>query len=125
MLFTASERERLGVVVNNLAIYAAQLLLQTSSELSIRALANLAKVKNEDDALLKRLDEAARELGDESPLRLIEDLARRPADVAQQLTLVRRCVLASAFMGHCLAQPTYRTHQQVTAEPSDSEKRLH
>ena len=122
LVFSPAERERLGVVVNNLSIHAAQMMLQTSPEFSLRALANLAKVKKEDEALLKRLDAAAREQEDESPLRLIEDLARVPTDVAQILSLVRRCLLASAFLGHCMAQPT---HPEIAAEVLGPEKRLH
>ena len=121
-VFTATERERLAVIVNNLCFYASQITLQSSPGLSQRALSNLAKTKNEEEALLKRLDEVAREQGDESLLRVIEDLARLPTDVSQMLTLVRRCLLASAFLGHCLAQPT---HSSVPAETQRSEKRLH
>jgi hypothetical protein len=122
---TITERERIGVIVNNIAFYAAQLMMQASPDLSKRALANLAKSKREHDLLLKRLDEAARAQSDESPLRLIEDLARLPADVAQTLTLVRRCLLASAFLGHCIAQPMHEAHRPVTAEALDPEKQLH
>jgi hypothetical protein len=125
MNFTVTERERIGVLVNNIGFYAAQLMMQVSPELTKRALANLAKSKREDELLLKRLDEAAREQRDESPLRLIEDFARLPADVAQTLTLVRRCLLASAFLGHCIAQPIIEHHRQVAADALDSEKRLH
>ena len=121
-VFTAAERERLGILVNNLTVYAAQIMLQSSPEFTRRALANLVKVKNEDEALLKRLDEIARDQGDESPSRLIEDLARLPADLAQMLTLVRRCLLASAFLGHCVAQPS---HPEIASEALRSEKRLH
>jgi hypothetical protein len=121
IVLTATERERLAIVVNNLCFYASQ-ILQGSPVLSQRALANLAKTKNEQEALLKRLDEVAREQGDESLLRVIEDLARLPTDVSQMMTLVRRCLLAAAFLGHCLAQPT---HSSVPAETQGSEKRLH
>jgi hypothetical protein len=68
------------------------------------------------------LDEVAREQSDESPLRVIEDLVRLPSDIAQMLTLVRRCLLASAFLGHCLAQPT---HTGVATNTLSPEKRLH
>jgi hypothetical protein len=96
--------------------------LQGSPVLTQRALANLAKTKDEQETLLTRLDEVAREQGDESLLRVIEDLARLPTDVSQMMTLVRRCLLASAFLGHCLAQPA---HSSVPAETQMSEKRLH
>ena len=120
-VFTATERERLAVIVNNLCFYASQITLQSSPGLSQRALSNLAKTKNEEEALLKRLDEVAREQSDESPLRVIEDLAHLPNDVVQMMTLVRRCLLASAFLGHCLAQPIH----PASAEAPSLEKRLH
>ena len=63
-------------------------------------LLNLGKVKNEQESLLKRLDEVAREQNDESPLRVIEDLVRLPIDLIQTMTLVPRSLLASAFLGH-------------------------
>ena len=121
-VFTTTERERLGVLVNNLSFYASQLMIQGSPELAKRALAQLDKMKNDDDALLRRLDEIAREQSDESPLRVIEDLVRLPSDIAQMLTLVRRCLLASALLGHCLAQPI---HPSVVRNPLSPEKRLH
>lgn len=120
MVFTATERERMAVVINNLCFYASQLVIQSSPEISQQALLNLGKVKNEHEPLLKRLDEVAREQGDESPLRVIEDLVRLPNDVTQMIRLVRRCLLASAFLGHCLAQPIH----PVSAEAPSSEKRL-
>jgi len=122
MVFTTADRERLGVLVNNLCFCASQIVTQGSPELVKRALANLAKAKNEDEALLRRLDEVAREQSDESPLRVIEDLARMSTDIAQMLALVRRCLLASAFLGHCLAQPT---HPSVESHAPSPEKRLH
>jgi hypothetical protein len=117
---TATERERLGAVVNNLSFYAAQIMLNGSPELCGRALANLGRLKDEDEALLKRLDEVARKQSDESPLRLIEDLVRLPTDMAQMM--MRRCLLATAFLGHCLAQPT---HRSVASEAVHPDKRLH
>ena len=97
-------------------------MIQGSPELAKRALANLEKIKNADEALLRRLDEVAHEQNDESPSRVIEDLVRPPCDIAQMLTLVRRCLLASAFLGHCLAQPT---HPSVATDTLSREKRLH
>jgi hypothetical protein len=120
-LFTPAERERLGVLINNLSFYGSQLISQTGAELTARALANLANARKEDKALLERLDELAREHNEENPLRLIEDLARAPGDVAHMLTVARRCMLASAFLGHCIAQPNYA---QMPAEQSAAEKRL-
>jgi hypothetical protein len=121
MAFTATERERMAVLINNLCFYASQLVIHSSAEISQRALLNLDKIKNEYEPLLKRLDEVAREQGDHSPLRVIEDLVHRPNDVAQMLMLVRRCLLASGFLGHCLAQPI----PAVSAEAPSPEKRLH
>ena len=121
MVFTAPERERMAVIINNLCFYASGLVTQGSPEISRRSLLNLVKAKNEQEALLKRLDEVARQQNDESPLRVIEDIARRPNDVIQTMTLVRRCLLASAFLGHCLAQPIYT----VLAEAPSSDKRPH
>ena len=100
---------------------ASQLVIHSSAEISQRALLNLDKIKNEYEPLLKRLDEVAREQGDHSPLRVIEDLVHRPNDVAQMLMLVRRCLLASGFLGHCLAQPIHA----VSAEVPSPETRLH
>lgn len=107
LTFTAAERERIGVLINNISIYVAQILSNTAgTNVTTRALANIAKVRRENEDMLRRLDEFAREHFEESPLRLIEDLPRVPLDVAGLLTLVRRCAMASAFLGHCLAQPT-------------------
>ena len=122
LMFTAHEREKMAVLVNNLSAFAAQLVAKSGSDLSTRAMGNLAKLKNEHEELLKRLDELAREQTEESVLRLIEDLPRAPLDLAQMLTLVRRCLLAAAFLGHLLAQPT---HPQAAAEALGQEKRLH
>jgi hypothetical protein len=122
MVFSASERERLGVLVNNISVYATQLIQQGGSAVTMRALANLARVKKENEDILRRLDELAREQTDESPLRLIEDLAVVPTDVAQMLTLVRRCLMTSAFLGHCIAQPS---HAESASEIPNEGKRLH
>src|SRR5205823_3221920 len=98
LVFTASERERLGVLVNNISVYGTQIVSRDNADVGVRALANLAKVKTEHDDFLKRLDELARAHGEESPLRLIEDVTRLPNDVAHMLTLTRRCLLVSAFL---------------------------
>ena len=122
MMFTATEREKMGALVNNLSVFAAQIIAQTGSELSSRATANLAKLKKDQEELLKRLDELAREHGEESPLRVIEDLPRVPVDLAQMLTMVRRCLSVASFLGHLLAQST---HPEAAAEALGQEKRLH
>lgn len=115
---TVTERERVGVLINNIGVYASQLLHQDLPGVATRALANLAKIKADNEDLLKRLDEWAREVGDASPLRLVEDLAHTPTDVGQVLTLVRRCVLASAFLGHCIAQPSDGPHLAIVRDRS-------
>ena len=122
MMFTAIEREKMGVLVNNIGVFGHQILSGSSADFASRALANLTKLKCEHEELLKRLDELAREHGDESPLRLVEDLRAARGDVAHMLTLVRRCLSATAFLGHLLAQPT---HPQTAALALMPEKRLH
>ena len=123
MGFTTTEREKLGVLVNNISIYATQLVMRGGSEILMRSLTNLAKLRKEQEDLLKRLDELAREQNEESPLRVIEDLRTVPVDLAQMLTLVRRCLLASAFLGHLLAQPIHP--QEEAAQVLTRERQLH
>jgi len=122
MVFTAAEREKLGVLVNNISVFASQIVTNNGADFSTRALANLAKLKVEQEDFLKRLDQLAREQNEESPLRLIEDLPRTPTDLAQMLGLVRRCLLTSAFLGHLVAQ---LTPPQAAAEALSQENRLH
>lgn len=122
LILTATEREKLSALVNNISIYAAQIITRTETELFARAFTNLAKLKSEHEDLIRRVDELARGQNEESPLRLIEDLRRAPADVAQMLTFVRRCLSASAFLGHLLAQPN---EPQPATDPRKSETRLH
>jgi hypothetical protein len=105
LAFSGIERERIGVLINNVSVYAAQLLTRGPADLSPLALRNLAKLKQEHGLLLKRLDEFCRAQNEESPLRVIEDLRQVPRDVAQMLKLVQRCLSLSAFLGHLLAQP--------------------
>ena len=122
MVFTAHEREKLGVLVNNIAIFAAQIVNQRGAAFTAQALMNLTKVAREDEDFLKRLDQLAREQQDESPSRLIEDLPQLPNDLMQKLTIVRRCLLASAFLGHCIAQPPF---PELSTIPIGQEKRPH
>jgi hypothetical protein len=72
---------------------------------------------------LTGLDELAREKNEEIPSRMIEDLARVPSDLAQALSMIRRCLLASAFLAHCIAQPA--EEHGGTGEPSGEPQRLH
>lgn len=103
--FTVIEREKIGVLINNVSVYAAQLLARGATDVSPLALRNLAKLTREHGPVIKRLDEFCRAQNEESPLRLIEDLRQVPRDVKQMLNLVQRCLLLSAFLGHLLAQP--------------------
>jgi hypothetical protein len=59
-----------------------------------------------DEDLLKRLHELARDQGEESPQRLIEDLARMPSDAVQPLTVLGRSLLVASFLGRCIAEPS-------------------
>ena len=97
------EIETLGMILNALGIVGSQLILRHRPELLLHAQANLRKCKSEHEELLKRLDQAARQSQDESALRLIEDLDMIPADAVQSLHAARRCLLAAAFLGHCIA----------------------
>jgi hypothetical protein len=121
--FNALEREKTGALVNNLSVFAAQLLTRNNSDLTTRALANLAKIRREQTDLLKRVDKLAREQNEERPLRLIEDLVSVPTDIAQMLSLVRRCLFASASIGHLLAQAMHTAG--AAAEAASEAKRLH
>ena len=123
MTFTTAEKEKLGILVNNFTIYAAQIVGQSGPDFAVRALSNLIKVKKENDELIKRLDELARQHNDESPLRLIQDLGRVPTDISHMMTLVRRCLLASAFLGHCIAQSTHEG--EVVSDLVPKVTRLH
>ena len=100
------ERRTLAVLINNFSIFGSQLIARSGIDFSSRALRHLTAVYKDQPELIKRLDLLAREQKDESPSRLIEDLALVPSDMAQLSLLVRRCLLVSAFLGHCLAQPT-------------------
>src|SRR6266404_5324996 len=100
--FTAGEIEILGKVVNSLGIMGSQILLRQRPELYLQAHANLRKCRKDSEELLKRLDDMARQSKDESALRIIEDLDVVPEDAVQSLHIARRCLLASAFLGHCI-----------------------
>ena len=104
------EIETLGMIINALGVVGSQLILRHRPELYLHAQANLRKCKSEHEELLKRLDQAARQSHDESTLRLIEDLELMPVDAVQSLHAARRCLLAAAFLGHCIA-----AHRQPSA----------
>ena len=72
---SVAEREMLGALVNNINVFGARIISRARSELREAALTNIARITQKHEPLLKRLDELARSQGDESPLRLIEDLA--------------------------------------------------
>jgi hypothetical protein len=101
--FTHPEIEKLARLVNNFGILGSQLICRSRPDLGQHAQANLQNLKNSDQQLLKRVNQLACKSGDEGALRLIEDLERQPDDPMQSLSLARRCLLASAFLGHCIA----------------------
>jgi len=111
--FTAGEIEILGKVVNSLGIMGSQILLRHRPELYLQAHANLRKCRKDSEELLKRLDHMARQSKDESALRIIEDLDVIPEDAAQSLHVARRCLLASAFLGHCIASFSHPRSETV------------
>ena len=113
------EREKLGALINNVSVLGQQLIARTGADFSNRALNNLETIKQEEEKLLIRLDTFAREHQEESPLRLLEDLRRVPADLAQMLTMVRRCHSVCIFLGHLLAQPM---HLRLASDTSPRDK---
>jgi hypothetical protein len=122
---SVAERELLGALVNNINVFGAEMISHTHSTLREAALTNIAKMKQEHEPLLKRLDGLARAQGDESPLRLIEDFPLPCRDLAKLLTLVRRCLLASAFLGHLIAQPIGVSVTPTEIAKSNEARRLH
>jgi hypothetical protein len=102
---TATEREKIGILINNVCVYAAQLVALGHTDFPPLALRNLAKLKREHGPFMKRLDEFCRARNEEIPLRVIEDLRQVPRDVTYMLKLVQRCLSLSAFLGHLLSQP--------------------
>ena len=85
--FTSTELEKLGRLVNNLGILGSQLICRTQSGMGHLAHINLQNIKKSDEQFLKRLSHLARDSGDESALRLIEDLERIPEDPTKACTL--------------------------------------
>jgi hypothetical protein len=100
---TPSEIGELARLVNSFGIIGGQLIAKSRPEHYQRAHANLQNFRRSNKELLERIDGMARQTGDESALRLSEDLEKVPTDVAQALQLARRCLLASAYLGHCIA----------------------
>jgi len=121
--FTLSEIGELARLVNSLGIIGAQLIARNRPEHYQRAHANLQNFRRTNKELLERIDGMARNTGDESALRLAEDLEKLPADVAQALQLARRCLLASAYLGHCIAAVDRAAEAKPVAAQPD--KTLH
>jgi hypothetical protein len=110
--FSATELGKLARLVNALAIIGAQLIGRHPPDHYQRAHINLRNFRRNNKELLEKIHSMAGESRDESALRLAEDLERMPPDVIQALALARRCLLASAFLGHCIAasdQPHIQT----------------
>ena len=122
LALTAIEHEKIGVLINNLSVHAAQLLARGHADFSALALRNLTKLKKEHGPFIKRLDEFCRGRNEESPLRLMEDLTQVPGDVVHVLKLVQRCLSLSAFLGHLLGQPGIA---EGTAKTVPAENWLH
>jgi hypothetical protein len=120
--FTAAEIGKLARLVNSFGIIGAQLIVRHRPDYYQRAHINLQNFRRDNKELLERIHSLARESGDESALRLAEDLEKMPPDAMQVLALARRCLLASAFLGHCIAASD-QPHIQPSAPQLD--KRLH
>ena len=101
--FSLEETIQIGRLINGLSVFGCQLIKLNSLEFRRKAVALLQSVRQQHEVLLKRLDRLARSSGEESALRLIEDLNTPPGDVARELLVARRCLAACAFLGHCVA----------------------
>jgi hypothetical protein len=112
--FAVTEVEQLARLINSLGIVGAQLMVRHRPDHYQRAQTNLQNFRHKNRELLDRVHSLALKSGDESALRLVEDLERVPPDAMQALVLVRRCLLASAFLGHCIAHA-----ERSAVQPSD------
>jgi hypothetical protein len=120
---TPGEIGNLARLVNYFGIIGGQLISRSRPQHYQRAHANLQNFRRGSKELLEKVDAMARKTGDESALRLAEDLEREPADLAQGLNLARRCLLASAYLGHCIAEADRAV--STTATPAQPDKTLH
>jgi hypothetical protein len=121
--FAATDIGQLARLINSFGIIGAQLMIRHRPDHYQRAQTNLQNFRRKNRELLDRVHALALKSGDESALRLAEDLERVPADAMQALVLARRCLLASAFLGHCIAHA-----EQPAVQPSDEPqvaRRLH
>jgi len=116
LFLLAPEIEILGRIINALGVAGSQLILRHRPELYLKAQVNLRKFKAENEDLLKRLDQLARRSKDEGALRLIEDLEILPLDAVQSLQGARRCLLAAAFLGHCIAMHSHPPNAAVAPQ---------
>jgi hypothetical protein len=99
---THREVEQLGRLVNAFGFIGHQIIAMTSPGKSRQARDLLKKVRRQDEPLLKRLDQLAQSLRDESPLRLMNDIETAATDVVDNLNLARRCLGVCGFLGHCI-----------------------
>jgi len=119
--FTATQIERLAVIIKCFSVIGSQLLFQKSQLYQI-ACANLPKFRSNDKELLETAHSLALKNGAISPLRLSEDLERSPTDTVQAIVLAQRCLLATAFLSHCIAM----SGKQVSSpEMGVSDARVH
>jgi len=121
--FTASAIRKLAVLINCLSVIGSQLVAQREGTLN-QGRANLLKFRNENAELLQEVHGLALKDNAESALRLIEDLERPAvADAGYLLGLVKRCLLASVFLSHCIA--TSGGEMSLAPSENASEQRLH
>ena len=113
--FTASEIEKLAVLINCFNAIGANMLVQ-NGETYKQAYGNLQKFKQKNKDFLEHIHAIALKSGTVSALRLSEDLERAPADAIQMIGLVHRCLLASVFLSHCIAASEKKIALQTTSE---------
>jgi hypothetical protein len=121
--FTASEIEKLAVLINCFTVMGSQMLVQ-KGEAHKQARSNLQNIKRENKDFLERIHFLALKSGAVSALRLSEDLERSATDTIQIIGLVHRCLLASVFLSHCIAASEKKVAFQ-TASEHPIERRLH
>ena len=119
---TVAEGEVLAKLINGFGMLGAQMLSRTRPDLCARAIGNLKDCRDTYGDVFKKLHALSRRQGDESPLRMIEDIEIQPADTIGYFRIAQRCLLACAFLGHCAA---HLAPASVTPEIAPKEKRLH
>jgi hypothetical protein len=119
---THREVEQPGRLVNAFGYVGQQIITMTSPVKYRQARDLLKKVQRQDEALLKRLDQLAQSVNDESPLRLIDDIQPTTMDVTGNLKIARRCFGVCGFLGHCIV---VYSRVEATAIVPSSARSLH